>query len=350
MNSPAIRLLAGQKAFQEIQQSGLRASRVKQIVGASGGSKWLVLSRLDQYLTAHFLPTSQQTIALIGSSVGAWRMALYSTNDPATAFKELEALNMSYRYSKRVTTDEIQAFVDRVMSDVFSPRRRQEIVNNQRLNLHIVATRSRKYLNGKNKAAQLVPLSMAAIGNIFSTRVVSSVYPRVLISHHADDTALGKPAEKIALNEANIIDALSASAAIPIAMRPAHIAGGKDRWYWDGGMTDYHFSGPFMQQEGLVLYPHFSSKVVPGWFDKSLRWRKANPANFSNVVMLVPSDEFIAGLPYGKIPDRKDYSNFSNETRERYWAEVLEQTDRLVDELQTGLEKDGGRSMVELLK
>jgi hypothetical protein len=105
-----------------------------------------------------------------------------------------------------------------------------------------------------------------------------------------------------------------------------------------------------VQQDGLVLYPHFSSKVVPGCFDKSLRWRKVKPADFSNVVMLVPSDEFIAGLPHGKIPDRKDYSNFSNEDRERNWAEVLRQTDRLVEELQAALEKDAGRSMVELLK
>lgn len=342
-------MLAGQKAYQEIQQHGLRPERVKQIVGASGGSKWLVLSRLDQYLTQHFLPKAEQEVALIGSSVGSWRMAIYATSDPAVAFQELEALNMSYRYSERVTTAEIQEFVDIVMRDVFNPRRRQEIVDSERWKLHVVATRNRRYLNAKNKVAQLVPLSFAAIGNIFSTSVVPSLYPRVLISHNAEDSALGKPAEMIALSQANIVEALSASSAIPIAMLPSKIQGGKDRWYWDGGITDYHFSGPFKQQDGLVLYPHFSSKVIPGWFDKSLSWRKTKPDNFSNVVMLAPSDEFIAGLPNGKIPDRKDYSNFSNEDREANWAEVLCQTDRLVDELKAALVKDGGRSMVELL-
>lgn len=350
MKTPAIRMLAGEKAFQEIQQHGLRPERVQQIVGASGGSKWLVLSHLDQYLTQHFLPKAQQEVALIGSSVGSWRMAIYACSDPAAAFQELEALNMSYRYSERVSTAEIQGFVDIVMRDVFNPRRRREIVNNERWKLHIVATRNRRYLNGKSKIAQLAPLSAAAIGNIFSTSVVPSLYPRVLISPNAEDTALGKPAEMIALTEGNIVEALSASGAIPIAMLPSKIPGGKERWYWDGGITDYHFSGPFVQQDGLVLYPHFSSKVIPGWFDKSLSWRKIQPANFSNVVMLAPSDEFIAGLPHGKIPDRKDYSNFSNEDREQNWAEVLSQTDRLVEELKSALEKDGGRSMVELLK
>jgi len=62
--------------------------------------------------------------------------------------------------------------------------------------------------------------------------------------------------------------------------------------------------------------------------------------------MLAPSEEFIASLPYGKIPDRKDFENLSNEDRETYWNTVLEATNELVDDLDAALKKDGARSAV----
>ncbi|MFT7113072.1 MAG: hypothetical protein ACI9PC_001693, partial [Porticoccaceae bacterium] len=85
---------------------------------------------------------------------------------------------------------------------------------------------------------------------------------------------------------------------------------------------------------------------TPGWLDKSIPWRKAKAENYDNVVMLAPSASFIAGLPYGKIPDRKDFIDLSNEDREAYWNTVLEATNQLVEDLHVALEKDGARSAV----
>lgn len=39
-----------------------------------------------------------------------------------------------------------------------------------------------------------------------------------------------------------------------------------------------------------------------------------------------------AGLPYGKIPDRKDFKNFDYDSRLAYWREVLEKSRILADE------------------
>jgi hypothetical protein len=43
----------------------------------------------------------------------------------------------------------------------------------------------------------------------------------------------------------------------------------------------------------------------------------------------VPSDEFVASLPYGKIPDRKDFADMPAEQRIEYWQTVIEQSDFL---------------------
>ena len=45
--------------------------------------------------------------------------------------------------------------------------------------------------------------------------------------------------------------------------------------------------------------------------------------------MLVPSAKFVASLPYGKIPDRKDFEQLDATTRIKYWQTVLQETDRL---------------------
>jgi hypothetical protein len=45
--------------------------------------------------------------------------------------------------------------------------------------------------------------------------------------------------------------------------------------------------------------------------------------------MLVPSDEFVASLPYGKIPDRKDFEDMPAAQRIEYWQTVISQSDKL---------------------
>ena len=40
----------------------------------------------------------------------------------------------------------------------------------------------------------------------------------------------------------------------------------------DGGIIDYHLHLPYHRAQGLVLYPHFIDRIVPGWLDKALPW------------------------------------------------------------------------------
>jgi hypothetical protein len=343
----ALQILAGKKAFLEIKEHGLRPQRIKLMVGASGGPKWLMLSRLDQYLSEHFFSKAPQPISLIGSSIGSWRMACYAQNDPLASFKQFEQLYTNQRYSEKLLPAEISIFVDKILAQLFSLSRAQKIVNNPLRKLHIVAVRNRKFLNGRSKLAQGFGLLTAATGNLLSAKIVEAMYPRVIISKDCStDPYYFKP-EAISLTAENLPQALVASGAIPMVMEPTKIDGGKDRWHWDGGLIDYHFPGPFNVDDGLVFYPHFFPKIVPGWFDKGISWRKAKSKNYENVVMIVPTQEFIDQLPYGKIPDRNDFVKLTNDEREAYWETVLKETDKLVSELHLALEKDGGRSVVQ---
>jgi hypothetical protein len=101
--------------------------------------------------------------------------------------------------------------------------------------------------------------------------------------------------------------------------------------YRDGGLLDYHLDLPYPKVDGLVLYPHFYPYVIPGWFDKTLPWRRARSHRLDNVILVSPSPQWVARLPYGKIPDRNDFRKMDDVTRQRYWQQVTAETQRLHD-------------------
>jgi hypothetical protein len=138
------------------------------------------------------------------------------------------------------------------------------------------------------------------------------------------------PSYSVPLTVKNLPQALMASGSIPIVIEGVKNINGAPRgMYRDGGIIDYHFDLTFGPQKGLVLYPHFYSKPIPGWFDKSLKKRLPHASSYDDVVMLVPSDEFVASLPFGKIPDRKDFEGMPAKQRIEYWQTVISQSDDL---------------------
>ena len=102
--------------------------------------------------------------------------------------------------------------------------------------------------------------------------------------------------------------------------------------YRDGGIADYHLDLDFGGQ-GLVLYPHFYPRVIPGWFDRSLPWRRARSRSLARTLLLVPSADFVARLPHGRIPDRGDFARMRDAERMKSWRRILELGRRLGDEL-----------------
>ncbi|MNJ62609.1 hypothetical protein D3C77_584570 [compost metagenome] len=104
--------------------------------------------------------------------------------------------------------------------------------------------------------------------------------------------------------------------------------------YRDGGLLDYHLDLPY-RGDDIVLYPHFTDKVIPGWFDKALPWRRGDGQRLRNVLLLAPSAQYLAALPYGKLPDRSDFKRFMGDARgrQRYWHKAMSESRRLGDEL-----------------
>ncbi|MCP4717996.1 MAG: patatin-like phospholipase family protein, partial [Desulfobacteraceae bacterium] len=84
-----ISICAGARALEIIQDEGLDLSRVKVLAGASGSAKFLVLTGIDRVLISLFRERTDP-LYLIGTSIGAFRMAAFCQKDPLGAIGQLE--------------------------------------------------------------------------------------------------------------------------------------------------------------------------------------------------------------------------------------------------------------------
>jgi hypothetical protein len=349
----SLSLYAGPRAKQQIQANGLRAEQFKVLAGASGGPKWFVLYGLDRYLFGEFFANRSDGLATLGSSAGAWRLACLATDQPVASIDRLASLYCNEQYSEHPTAEEVSSKARVMLRRVLGPDGGRQLVNNGRIKTHIIADRCRGLLSYNNTAVLGAGLALAAVSNLLSRRMLGLYFERAVFNNHAHQCELTSLTDirtlDIKLTEQNIHDALIASGSIPLALEGVRgVDGGPEGLYVDGGITDYHFDVPFHANDGLVLYPHFFPRVVPGWFDKHLKWRKVIRQYYDNVLLIVPSQQFVAALPYGKIPDRRDFRKFGYDDRVRYWQTVLQESERLAEDFANLVETGNGLDSIRL--
>lgn len=343
----SLTIFAGPHALQRLRSEGLNPDQFKVMLGASGGPKWFVLFGLDRYLFGEFFANRERELITLGSSAGAWRMCCLATADPVAAIERLAKRYSEEQYAEQPTTDEITEKAEQMLAQTLGPDGVKEIVENEIFRTHIIADRARGIGSSRVKQLRMLQLLSSAVLNTASRKTLSLFFERNIFSNMGELSPFKSTNDlataHVALGEENLIDAMMASGSIPFVLNGVRdIPRAKRGMYWDGGITDYHFDFPFHAGDDLVLYPHFSSTVIPGWFDKRVPWRRVDLKNFENVVLVVPSKEFVAELPFGKIPDRTDFETLDYSSRVAYWATVLEKSKRLADDFAALVESGAG--------
>lgn len=326
---------AGPAALAHIRRHGLRRDDIRIIAGAAGGPKWLVLSWLDRYLFGEWLGT--QPVNLVGSSIGAWRFAAAChPTDPAGAIARLEEAYLGQRYSEKVDRAEISAVIGAILDHYFDDDVAAGVAGHSTRRLTAITVRARGPAASERRGVQMLGSGLAAFANTISRRGLGCFFERVLFQHpRARSLRLaseGIPTRRVPLTVDNARDAVYASGSIPIQMEGVHDpAGAPPGVYRDGGLADYHIDQPLVD-EGLVLMPHFADAMVPGWFDKFLPWRR-RPRRAANTLLIAPSPEFLARLPRGRIPDRKDFWYYAKDdaARVRDWHACVAEGERMAE-------------------
>ncbi|WP_346836776.1 hypothetical protein [Microbulbifer sp. SAOS-129_SWC] len=336
MKKPNCVLLAGAGAAQRLRDEGLSQEQFSTLLGASGGPKWLVISQLDRVLMGEFFRDRAAPIATLGSSIGSFRNMCYAMDDPLAALERLEYgyINQSYASDKPAPA-EITASGGRILEAVLGDDGARQVAQNPVWQSHFVTVRGRGPLASEKRALLAPSLLASALANAVSRRSLSAFWDRVVFHSGA------RPAVRFArlhttntpLSPDNVCDAVLASGSIPLVMAGVPTPSGAPPGnYRDGGITDYHFDLQFEHPQGLALYPHFFPYMVPGWFDKSLSWRWVRGGAMQDTLLVAPSPGFVAGLPYGKIPDRNDFYMLSNDERLKYWNRVVDMSKRVAED------------------
>jgi hypothetical protein len=366
----ALRLHAGPSARRHIEQNGLRPQDIGVVPGAAGGPKGLILGPLDRFIFGQWLPQSAQPVHLVGASIGAWRMATACLNDPVQAFERLEHDYIHQHYElqpgqKRPSADFVSEKFGQSLT-AFYGGRVQEVLQHPRFRLHIVTSHGQGLLSREHTWRTPLGYAGAFLSNLVSRRGMGGWLERVVFSAQGAPLPFATTdyrSRQVALTSENFNPALQASCSIPFVLRAVHdIPGAPPGAYWDGGITDYHLHLDYADAAqggassgkkagtdagaGLVLYPHFQQAVVPGWLDKSLKWRHGATGFLDNMLLLAPSPEWIKTLPMGKLPDRSDFTHYGNDLsgRVKAWQAAAKASEQLADELQEWLLKpDMGR-------
>lgn len=354
MPTPPLRFLAGPVAMERIRRDGARDDLFDVVAGASGGAKWLALTRLDQALFGRWFRHRDRPLHMVGSSIGTWRFACLGQPDPVAACKRFEACYLDYAVDHPVTAAELTAHCRDFLNVIFGDDGIGHLLAHPFMRQSILAVRGRGPIHPRAGRVGLgLGLGAAGIANLVSRRSLSLFFDRTVLHDGRDpppfDLAAEFPTQAVALSPDNLVDALLASSAVPFVFDGVvDPVGARPGLYLDGGIIDYHLDIGFTPP-GLVLFSHFSSRIVPGWFDKPLTWRRARMSSLSRTLVLCPSDAFAQALPFGKIPDRGDFRRMDTATRQKYWRHCVAETDRLADCWNEAVEKDQIPDLLEPL-
>ena len=334
----ALSVFMGSEAANTIGDRGWRAAPFSTVIGASGGPKWLILSELDKVLGQALLLGRSEPMTLLGSSIGTWRHACLSLPEPDAAISRLQQAYLYQEYScARPSPIEVSEVAERMLREALGPEGAHQVAAHPTLRNAIVTARAKGLARGESGWRLGMGMATATLGNAISRKGLEVLFDRVAFCHGELSTlpfADGFNTQLTTINELNLIPALKASGAIPFLMQcEPTIPGASGGPFWDGGIIDYHFTLKANQTPGLVLYPHFRDRLTPGWFDKLLRWRTPHRSVIDQLVLMCPSDAFLAQLPHRKIPDRGDFRVMSPSERVAYWETCVRESERLAEAL-----------------
>ncbi len=351
MTQSILTIRAGPRAAQKIRAHGLDPALVEIVPGAAGGPKGLGIAGLDRAIFGEWLPSAPRVRHLIGASIGAWRFAAACRNDPAKALSEFARLYTEQTYPPRPSRRFVSQAARDMLGTLFNGRE-TEGLSSPWHRLHILTVRGRWPLTRDSGLHTSLGFGLAAMANVIGRRHLARFIDRTVFLDARDrppfmavgdlSAAAAAPplrfdafhTHMVALDAGNLGDALLASASIPMILEGvANIARAPAGVYWDGGIIDYHLHLPYHHAEGIVLYPHFTDRIIPGWLDKGMPWRRARGEWLDNVVVIAPSTGYVSRLPNAKLPDRRDFARYEGDDKGRMaaWRKAIGESDRLAD-------------------
>ena len=338
-------IYAGDKAIASIRQNGLSPDSIGVVIGAAGGPKWLVMGGLDRAIFFSWMKGRKAPLPMVGSSIGSWRFSAVARGEQAYAAFERAYIDQAY--TSRPSQGEVTRQSVDILRSFLGDGSSAALLEHPYMRLCILAARCKGLFSRHDPLSLVLGMISASALNVLSRTMLKIFFSRTIFYDSRMYPPFKEvndfPHQNVPLTKENLHDAILASGSIPLVMEGVKDVPGASRGiYRDGGVIDYHINLAF-DSDRIVLFPHYVNAVIPGWFDKYLFHRGPDLKNLENVVVLCPTEEFVARLPYAKIPTRNDFMGFRgrDEQRKTYWKQVVGAAESLGEEFLTLMEGGG---------
>ena len=344
---------AGPAILDMIREEGLKPERVRVFAGPAGGPKWFVSVGFDKALMkSRLLGRGGNRVLLAGASAGAWRCLAMACRDPLSAYENLRIAYSRNIFTAQDTPLSVGTALQKNVNDFIEDLDVSYILGHPIYDIAIHAVRSKGPAASDNRAMQGTALLAAALMNAVSPVGMRVFFERVVFFCAQEDPSfLGSfKGSAVRLNRENFRLAALATGSLPYVVSGVQdIPGAPSGVYRDGGLMDYQLNQDYDPPEGtMALFFHYQERIVPGWFDKILKWRRPPEGSLRQVLQVYPGADFVKMLPDSRLPDRTDFTIFVNDPMERIrrWDEVSRLSEILGDEFLEAVESNRIRELV----
>jgi hypothetical protein len=331
---------AGRSVFDMIKDGGFDWNRITHYIGPGAGPRWLMASGFDLTLLKNEVLGNRVPVTLVGSSAGALRFAAWIQPEYEKSYRSLMESYISMTFSKRDDSGSILRAISNVIDDYIEGDALPFALASKRYRLAIITARTKNLTASERLLFQGLGMGAAFLFNTFSRSMIRLFFQRVVFYGGAIPPPFclkkGFKGNIVPLNVVNFKHVLMASSSIPMVVAGVRdIYGAQNGTYRDGGLTDYHLNQryAFKEEEAVLLFSH-QRRIVPGWMDKKLTYRKPLGENLDNLLMVYPSKDFVQKLPGAKVPDRQDFKTFVSDpkTRMKNWRRAVKMSENLGEE------------------
>lgn len=348
---------AGPAVIDFIREEGLSRERVAVFAAPAGGPKWFVSVGFDRALIrSGFLSRRSGKVLLAGSSAGAWRCLTMACPDPLSSHERLRVSYSRNVFTRQDTPETISCALRRNVDDFLTESDIPCILDHPSFDLALHAVRSKGPAASENRFAQGAAILAAAVLNALTSRGLDLFYKRVVFYSGTTPPGFVRNSYRgtcVRLTEANIRAAALATGSLPYIISGVRDPDGAPNGvYRDGGLINYQLNEDYSPPEGSVtLFFHYQKRIVPGWLDKGLTWRRPPRGSLDTVLQVFPTRAFVDLLPGKRIPDRNDFTTYVDDPTERIrrWDEVSEISDILGEEFLEDVESGAIRRRVQPL-
>jgi len=355
MNS--IRIKAGRRAYELIQDGGFSLDRVTTFFAPAAGPRWLIMTGFDLALLTAGLLGRKRPVNLVGSSSGAWRFAAWVQPEAEKSYRQLMEAYIGMSFRRGDTAQSVLQQLIGVINAYLEDDAIPFALTSKQYRLAILTARARHLMASDAIWIQSSALAACFLLNALSRSRLDQFLERVVFFNGPTRPrfSLHRPyqGQFVPLSRANFKQAVLASGAVPLAVAGIRDIYGAPRGvYRDGGLLDYHQTHDYAEKDDEVtLFFHYQERVIPGWFDKQLKYRKTPVDVLEHTLLVYPTDKFVERLPLGKIPDRTDFRTFVDDpgSRIRNWQEAVRHSEPLGEQFMELVESGRLKDVVEPL-